>query len=157
MGRFRRMLALLQLQIDDNLNQDIKGEMMFCILLLAIQAAPASFDAVAAAPISHRVLLEDDKIRVLRVEIAPGVTEPVHDHRWPSVMYFEQPQPITYITYKLVHGKPVETERFDAPAFPPTKTVRGEPEGLHAVKNQGTVPFIAIRIEFKSGNVPMAK
>ncbi len=32
-------------------------------------------------------------------------------------MYFEQPQPITYITYKLINGKPVETERFDAPAF----------------------------------------
>jgi predicted metal-dependent enzyme (double-stranded beta helix superfamily) len=54
---------------------------MLGILLLAIQAAPASFDAVVAAPNSHRVLLEDEKIRVLRVEVAPGVTEPVHDHR----------------------------------------------------------------------------
>jgi len=62
---------------------------MIGILLLAIQDAPASFEAAAAAPNSHRVLLEDEKIRVLRVEVAPGVTEPVHDHRWPSVMYFE--------------------------------------------------------------------
>jgi hypothetical protein len=54
---------------------------MLGILLLAIQAAPASFDAVVAAPNSHRVLLEDEKIRVLRVEVAPGVTEPFHDHR----------------------------------------------------------------------------
>ena len=130
---------------------------MICILLLAIQAAPASLDAVAAAPNSHRVLLEDDKIRVLRVEVAPGVTEPVHDHRWPSVMYFEQPQPITYITYKLINGKPVETERFDAPAFAKSKTLRGEPEGLHAVKNRGSAPFVAIRIEFKSGTVPKVK
>lgn len=130
---------------------------MICILLLAIQAAPASLDAVAAAPNSHRVLLEDDKIRVLRVEVAPGVTEPVHDHRWPSVMYFEQPQPITYITYKLINGKPVETERFDAPAFAKSQTVRGEPEGLHAVTNRGSAPFVAIRIEFKSGTVPKAE
>lgn len=130
---------------------------MLCILLLAIQAAPASLDAVAAAPNSHRVLLEDEKIRVLRVEVAPGVTEPVHDHRWPSVMYFEQPQPITYITYKLVNGKPVETERFDAPAFAKSQTVRGEPEGLHAVTNRGSAPFVAIRIEFKSGTVPKAE
>ncbi len=127
---------------------------MICILLLAIQAAPSSFDAVAAAPNSHRVLLEDEKIRILRVEVAPGVTEPVHDHRWPSVMYFEQPQPITYITYKLINGKPVETERFDAPAFAKSQTVRGEPEGLHAVTNRGSAPFVAIRIEFKSGTVP---
>ena len=127
---------------------------MIGALLLAIQAAPASFDAVAAAPNGHRVLLEDEKIRILRVEVAPGVTEPVHDHRWPSMMYFEQPQPITYITYKLINGKPVETERFDAPAFPTSQTVRGEPEGLHAVTNRGSMPFVAIRIEFKDGALP---
>jgi len=130
---------------------------MLCILLLAIQAAPSSSDAVAAAPNSHRVLLEDEKIRILRVEVAPGVTESVHDHRWPSVMYFEQPQPITYITYKLINGKPVETERFDAPAFVKLQIVRGEPEGLHAVTNRGSAPFVAIRIEFKSGTVPKPK
>ncbi len=130
---------------------------MFCMLLLMMQATPASFDAVAAAPKSHRVLLEDDEIRVLRVEVAPGVTEPVHDHRWPSVMYFEQPQPITYITYKLINGKPIEAERIDAPAFATSQTVRGEPEGLHAVKNRGQAPFVAIRIEFKNGTAPKVK
>ena len=114
-----------------------------------VEAPTAQFDAVAAAPKSHRVLMEDDKIRVLRVEVAPGATEPVHDHRWPSVMYFEQPQPITYVAYKLVDGRPVETERIDAPAFEVSQTVRGEPEGLHAVTNRGPKPFVAVRIEFK--------
>ncbi|KQO13409.1 hypothetical protein [Sphingomonas sp. Leaf242] len=126
------------------------------VLLIAtatsVSASANDFDAVAAAPSSHRVLMEDGKIRVLRVEVAPGATEPVHDHRWPSVMYFEQPQPITYIEYKLVNGRPVETQRFDAPAFKPAQTVRGEPEGLHAVMNRGTAPFVAVRIEFKDGN-----
>jgi len=112
------------------------------------------FDAVAAAPGSHRVLMEDDRIRVLRVEVAPGATEPVHDHRWPSVMYFEQPQPITYIAYKLVDGRPVETNRVDAPALEVSQTVRGEPEGLHAVKNRGSAPFLAVRIEFKDAGTP---
>lgn len=130
---------------------------MICMFLLAIQVAPASFDAVVAAPNSHRVLLEDDQIRVLRVEVAPGATEPVHDHRWPSVMYFEQPQPITYITYKLIDGKPIETERFDAPSLAKTQTVRGDPEGLHAVMNRGSAPFVAVRVEFKSGNLPKSK
>lgn len=40
----------------------------------------SSFDAVAAAPNSHQVLLENESVRVLRVTIAPGATEPVHDH-----------------------------------------------------------------------------
>lgn len=118
----------------------------------SVEAQTANFDAVAVAPSSHRVLMEDDKIRVLRVEVAPGVTEPVHDHRWPSVMYFQQPQPITYITYKLVNGRPVETERIDAPALKVSQTVRAEPEGLHAIKNRGSEPFVAVRIEFKDGN-----
>lgn len=127
---------------------------MIWIFLLGMQAPPADFDAVAAAPNSHQVLMEDDKIRVLRVEIAPGAMEPVHDHRWPSVMYFQQPQPITYIAYKLVGGKAVETERVDAPALAMSQTVRGEPEGLHAVLNRGPAPFIAVRFEFKDGNPP---
>ena len=43
---------------------------MLPLLLLIAQAAPADFDAVAAAPASHRILLEDERIRVLRVEVA---------------------------------------------------------------------------------------
>lgn len=127
---------------------------MTWMALLAVQAVTANFDAVAAAPASHRVLMEDDKIRVLRVEVAAGATEPVHDHPWPSVMYFEQPQPITYIVYKLIDGRPVETERVDVPALAVSQTVRGEPEGLHAVSNRGAAPFRAVRIEFKDAHGP---
>lgn len=101
------------------------------------QAHTANLDAVAAAPESHRVLFEDDKIRVLRVEIQPGATEPVHEHRWPSIMYFEQPQPITYIEYKRAEGRIVEVQRIDVPALQATQTVRGAAEGPHAVTNRG--------------------
>ncbi|NQE61370.1 hypothetical protein [Caulobacter sp. RHG1] len=126
------------------------------ILLLAA-ASPAwsqgakNFDAVAAAPSSHQVLLENESLRVLRVSIAPGATEPVHDHQWPSVMYFERAQPITYITYKLVDGAPVEIERVDAPVDALTGAVSAPPEGLHAVRNRGTGQFLALRVEFKPG------
>ncbi|AOH85137.1 hypothetical protein AWL63_15405 [Sphingomonas panacis] len=41
----------------------------------------------------------------------------VHGHRRPNVIYSEQLQPITNITYRLGDGKPVETKRIDAPAF----------------------------------------
>ncbi len=120
-------------------------------------AQTPGFDAVAAAPKSHRILFEDDKVRVLRVEVMPGATEPVHDHRWPSIMYFERPQPITYIEYKLVDGRPVETQRFDAHALTVGQTVRGAPEGLHAVKNRGTAPFVAMRVEFKDGTAATSR
>lgn len=126
------------------------------ILMLTL-ASPALaqeakiFDAVAAAPNSHQVLLENESVRVLRVTIAPGATEPVHDHAWPSVMYFEHAQPITYITYKLTDGVPIETGRTDAPAEALTGAASAPPEGLHAVHNRGKETFLALRVELKPG------
>lgn len=126
------------------------------LLVMAMTGAPLSadegadrFDAVTAAPDSHEVLLENDHVRVLHVVVAPGTTEPIHDHRWPSVMYFEQAQPITYITYALVDGQPTETQRNDAPAEAMTGALAVPPEGLHAIYNRGSAPFIALRVEFK--------
>ena len=48
---------------------------------------PPELDAVIAAPHEHSVLFENDRVRVLEVNIAPGTTEPVDHHRWPSVLY----------------------------------------------------------------------
>lgn len=121
------------------------------VLLLTTPAGAqiVNFDAVAAAPTSHQVLLENESVRVLRVTIEPGATEPVHDHAWPSIMYFEKAQPITYITYELKDGLPVEARRMDAPAEALTGAVSSQPEGLHAVQNRGTETFTALRVEFK--------
>ncbi len=46
---------------------------------------PDGYDAVEAAPNSHRVIFENALVRVLEVTVpAPGTTEPMHHHRWPS-------------------------------------------------------------------------
>ena len=50
-------------------------------------AHPDSLDALAAAAGFHRLLLENDDVRVLETRIGPGETVPVHTHRWPSVLY----------------------------------------------------------------------
>ena len=39
-------------------------------------------DAVAAAPEHHKVLLENDQIRVLETLILPGEETAVHTHVW---------------------------------------------------------------------------
>ena len=122
---------------------------MIAMIILAAAPLTQTFDAVAAAPASHRILLESDEVRVLHVVVEPGETEPVHDHRCPSVMYFEQPQPITYIEYRLQDGLPVASRSIDVPAMDATQTVSAPPEGLHAVKNRGSLPFVAVRVEFK--------
>jgi len=48
---------------------------------------PASLDALAAASEHHKVLLENDQVRVLDTRIGPGERTPVHTHSWPSVYY----------------------------------------------------------------------
>jgi quercetin dioxygenase-like cupin family protein len=45
-------------------------------------------DALAAAPLHHKVLFENDEVRVLDVTVPPGVREPLHAHRYPSVLYY---------------------------------------------------------------------
>jgi hypothetical protein len=49
-----------------------------------------ALDAVAAAPKHHKVLFENDNLRVIEVTLEPEDEEPVHHHRWPSVFVFDQ-------------------------------------------------------------------
>jgi quercetin dioxygenase-like cupin family protein len=44
-------------------------------------------DAMTVAPDHHRVLLENDRVRVLDTHLAPGDTTPVHEHPWPAVLH----------------------------------------------------------------------
>ncbi|CCV08752.1 hypothetical protein MESS2_790044 [Mesorhizobium metallidurans STM 2683] len=49
-------------------------------------------DAVIAAPANHKVVFENDRLRVLEVILEPDEEEPTHHHRWPSVFVFDQVQ-----------------------------------------------------------------
>ena len=43
-------------------------------------------DALIAAPGQHRLILENDPVRVLETLVQPGETVPFHTHCWPSTM-----------------------------------------------------------------------
>lgn len=46
---------------------------------------PDGYDAVQAAPATHKVIFENEIVRVLEVTVPPaGQTIPMHHHRWPS-------------------------------------------------------------------------
>src|ERR1700739_2319957 len=46
---------------------------------------PNGYDAVEAAPATHKVVFENELVRVLEVTVPPaGKTIPMHHHRWPS-------------------------------------------------------------------------
>lgn len=60
------------------------------------QTDPAQWDpkldAVIAAPANHKVVFENDRLRVLEVILESDEEEPTHHHRWPSVFVFDQVQ-----------------------------------------------------------------
>ena len=51
---------------------------------------PDNLDAVKAAPENHKVIFENEHVRVLEVTIAPHGKEPIHAHCWPSTLYIQQ-------------------------------------------------------------------
>jgi hypothetical protein len=52
-----------------------------------------ALDAVIAAPAHHKVLFENDRLRVLEVTLEPNDEEPVHHHLWPSVFVLDSVKP----------------------------------------------------------------
>jgi hypothetical protein len=119
---------------------------------------PDGFDAVQAAPASHRVIFENALVRVLEVTVPPpGKTEPMHHHRWPSFFLVwdtgGQSPHIRYHTPEGVRDAPGHEE----PVHPGRWQVRWmQPEPLHAIE---TVERHAaspdepplLRIEIKTG------
>jgi len=105
---------------------------------------PASMDAVAAAPDSHRVLFENDEVRVLEVTIAAGHREPEHTHREPSVMIVDGPAQIRYYQgAELLFSSPADISASG------TRASWMDPEGPHAVENVDNRPYHAIRVELR--------
>ena len=104
-----------------------------------------NLDAVAAAPSSHKILLENEKVRVVEVSILPGKKEPMHTHEWPSVMIVDSSPQFKYYdessNSKIYPARDLEGSHF---------VEWMGPEGLHAVENLDSEKiYHAIRIEIK--------
>ncbi|HEY1579735.1 MAG TPA: hypothetical protein VGF82_21925 [Terracidiphilus sp.] len=48
---------------------------------------PTELDALIAAPENHRVLFENESVRVLETFLEPGRSTPLHTHCWPAALY----------------------------------------------------------------------
>ena len=117
---------------------------------------PDSLDAVKAAPDNHKVVYEDSTVRVLQVLLNGHKAEPVHTHKWKSVMWIAKPAvPCTIYQYKVSeNGKFVAS---DSVTIPHMDTDIGQPigaEGPTGIKNAGSDNGIAYRIEFKKDFKP---
>ena len=104
-----------------------------------------ALDAVVAAPENHKVLYEDDVIRVISVSVPAGATEKPHHHRFPSVFVIDRMVKVR--DFNGVTGKEIPLPLPKELDFP--VTVKFLPQPLHYVENVDTKAFHATRVEFK--------
>jgi len=97
-----------------------------------------SQDAVIVAPEIYRVLLENDRVRVLDVTGEPGTRSPLHSHP-DSVMHAVSNATIV-ITDNQGDSNPVEL---------PAGVTFWSPASSHSVENVGSGTVHFIRIELK--------
>lgn len=106
---------------------------------------PDSLDAVIAAPENHKILLENDRVRVLEVTIKPHTKEPLHGHRWPSVLHITQAGDFRDLDSQ---GNVLFDSR-TAPAIKYPVTQWLEPQAPHTVENLSDKAVHLIRVELK--------
>jgi hypothetical protein len=107
---------------------------------------PDALDAVVAAPQNHKVVLENERVRVLEVTVRPGEKEPLHMHRMPSVMYVMAEDNIRDYD---AEGKLLYDSRRDKPPGKTPYTVWMEPQAPHFVENLSKKPLRLLRVELK--------
>ena len=108
------------------------------LFLLGAMRTDAAQDVVKVSPETHRVLLENDRVRVLDVRIKPGERVAMHSHP-PSVIHY------------LSDGSLKVTSpdgRTEAREVKTGTTVWSE-AATHAAENVGTREFHELQIELK--------
>jgi quercetin dioxygenase-like cupin family protein len=110
-----------------------------CVALLMFVAGVLyGQDVVKVAADSHTVLLENDQVRVLKVDMKPGQKVPMHSHPH-NVAYFLTDGKVKII---LPDGKTQErTIKAGTSSWSEATT--------HAAENIGTTEFQEIQIELK--------
>jgi quercetin dioxygenase-like cupin family protein len=107
---------------------------------------PDALDAIVAAPQNHKVVLENERVRVLEVTVQPGEREPVHGHKWPSVMYVMAEDIIRDYD---AEGKLLYDSRADKARSKTPYTVWMPPQAPHSVENLSQTPLRLLRVELK--------
>jgi mannose-6-phosphate isomerase-like protein (cupin superfamily) len=100
-------------------------------------------DGVIAAPDHHKVIFENDAVRVLEVTIRAGDVTPLHTHLTPTLLYFISGS--HFIRRDELDGTVVDT-RAD-PDFVLPRVVFLESSPRHTLENTGRDDLVAIGVE----------
>lgn len=104
-------------------------------------------DGPVAAPEHHKVIFENERVRVVDFRVKAGDVVPVHTHRWATVNYIiSLSEFVSYdadgnlkIDSRDAQSGPQEGSVFYQPPFPP----------LHSVENVGDGEMRGLSVELK--------
>ena len=107
---------------------------------------PEDLDALTAAPQHHKLLFENEFVRVLDTCIPPNETTPVHTHRFPASLYI-----LSWSDFIRFDDKGVVIFDSRTLANLPTAGSAGWTESFapHALQNIGTQDLHVISVEQK--------
>jgi hypothetical protein len=115
---------------------------------------PDELDAIHAAPRHHRVLFENDRVRVLDTRISPGDTVPVHTHRWPAMLHLMS---WSDFVRRDAEGRVLVDTRGKPPPAPLPLVIWSDPLPPHTLENVGSAELHAVSIEIKDVHVNTKK
>jgi hypothetical protein len=101
---------------------------------------PEGFNAVEAAPQSHKVLFENAFVRVLQVRVAAGTKDPMHHHRWPSMfLVWDTGGRTDHIRITHSDGSVHDIPSRETPVLPGSWRVTWlKPEPMHSIESVET-------------------
>jgi hypothetical protein len=105
------------------------------------------FDAVSAAIEHHKVLLENDKVRVLETLLKPGEETAVHTHIWSGFLYIISWS--DFVRYDEHRNVMMDSSRMTNTPIPGT-AIPAAPIPLHSLRNVGIENIHVILTEFKT-------
>lgn len=108
---------------------------------------PASLDALIASPEHHKLLMENDRVRVLETVIKPGEITNLHTHRFPATLYVISWS--DFIRYDANGNVMVDSRKLpNAPT--PSSVLWTESLEPHTLENTGDRLIHVISVELKS-------
>jgi beta-alanine degradation protein BauB len=111
--------------------------LLFSALYAATRPAPSQ-DVVKVAGDSHRVIFENEHVRVLAVDLKPGQIAPMHSHPGSVSYYLTDGK----LEVTLPDGKTIERN-------PKAGTASWSDAVTHEAQNIGTTDFEQVQIELK--------
>jgi len=107
----------------------------------------AHLDALCAAPEHHRLLLENEFVRVLETRVEPGETVRLHTHRWSAAYYILA---AGEFVRRDENGDVRVDSRQMTPGNQPGEAVWSSPLGPHTLENVGRTPIHVVSVEVKA-------